>query len=291
MLHTIENDFLRMTIDDVGAQMMSITAADGTEYLWNGDSAYWGGRAPNLFPYVGRLTDDTYTIDGQSYEMKRHGFSRRMAFETQKQAPDKVAFRITATEETKAAYPWEFAFSVAYELDGGTVSITYCVENRDRRDMYFGLGAHPGFRVPLEAGRRFEDYRLTFGRPCRPWRVEMTDACMIGGQETPYPLVNGVDMPLRHDLFDRDAVILKNMDRTVTLSAGEGTRGLTLSIPRMRYLGVWHTPKSDAPFVCLEPWVSLPSRENVVEDLSQQFDLISLAPRQRYENRWTVTIF
>ena len=118
MLHTIENDFLRMTIDDVGAQMMSITAADGTEYLWNGDSAYWGGRAPNLFPYVGRLTDDTYTIDGQSYEMKRHGFSRRMAFETQKQAPDKVAFRITATEETKAAYPWEFAFSVAYELDG-----------------------------------------------------------------------------------------------------------------------------------------------------------------------------
>ena len=291
MLHTIENDFLRMTIDDTGAQMMSITAAGGTEYLWNGDSAYWGGRAPNLFPYVGRLTDDTYTADGQSFEMKRHGFSRHMVFETRRQSPDKMTFRIAATEETRAVYPWDFAFSVDYELDGSTVFITYRVENRDRRDMYFGLGAHPGFRVPLEAGKSFEDYRLTFSRPCRPWRVEMTDACMISGQETPYPLENGVDLPLRHNLFDRDAVILKNMDRTVTLSAGEGTRGLTLSIPRMRYLGVWHTPKSDAPFVCLEPWVSLPSRDGVVEDLSQQFDLISLTPRQRYENRWTVTIF
>ena len=59
MLHTIENDFLRVSVDDTGAQLMAITAADGTEYLWNGDSAYWGGRAPNLFPYVGRLTNDT----------------------------------------------------------------------------------------------------------------------------------------------------------------------------------------------------------------------------------------
>ena len=256
MLHTIENDFLRMTIDDTGAQMMSITAAGGTEYLWNGDSAYWGGRAPNLCPC----------------------FPRHMVFETRRQSPDKMTFRIAATEETRAVYPWDFAFSVDYELDGSTVFITYRVENRDRRDMYFGLGAHPGFRVPLEAGKSFEDYRLTFSRPCRPWRVEMTDACMISGQETPYPLENGVDLPLRHNLFDRDAVILKNMDRTVTLSAGEGTRGLTLSIPRMRYLGVWHTPKSDAPFVCLEPWVSLPSRQDIVEDFSQQNDLSALSP-------------
>ena len=119
----------------------------------------------------------------------------------------------------------------------------------------------------------------------------MTDACMISGQETPYPLENGVDLPLRHNLFDRDAVILKNMDRTVTLSAGEGTRGLTLSIPRMRYLGVWHTPKSDAPFVCLEPWVSLPSRQDIVEDFSQQNDLIALSPGEMYQNRWSITVF
>ena len=28
--------------------------------------------------------------------------------------------------------------------------------------MYFGLGGHPGFNVPLEAGLSFEDYCLEF---------------------------------------------------------------------------------------------------------------------------------
>ena len=31
MLHTIRNDAMTVTIDEVGAQLMSITAADGTE--------------------------------------------------------------------------------------------------------------------------------------------------------------------------------------------------------------------------------------------------------------------
>ncbi|MDE7244318.1 MAG: aldose 1-epimerase family protein [Oscillospiraceae bacterium] len=291
MLYTIENDFLRMTIDSTGAQMMSITAADGTEYLWNGDKTYWGGRAPNLFPYVGRLTNDTYTVDGKAYQMGRHGFSRHEQFEARQEGPDKITLRITATEKTLAVYPWNFAFSVSYELDGSTVSITYCVENLDSKEMYFGLGAHPGFRVPLEEGKSFTDYKLTFSRPAQPWRAEMTDACMMNGQQTPYPLQNGVEMPLRHDLFDRDAVVLTNMDRTVTLSAGEGTKGLTLAIPRMRYLGVWHTPKSDAPFVCLEPWASLPSRQDIVEDFAQQNDLIALSPGEVYRNRWSITVF
>ena len=46
MLYTIHNDALTVAIDGLGAQLMSITAADGTEYLWNGDPAYWAGRAP-----------------------------------------------------------------------------------------------------------------------------------------------------------------------------------------------------------------------------------------------------
>ena len=291
MLHTIQNDRLRVTIDDVGAQMMSITAADGTEYLWSGESAYWGGRAPNLFPYVGRLTNDTYTIDGQRYELNRHGFARRAQFEAAEKGEDRVVLRLTDSRETKAVYPWSFAFSVGYALEENVLAVAFSVENRDIEDLYFGLGAHPGFRVPLEEGKSFTDYRLTFGKSCKPWRVEMSDSYMISGRETPYPLEGGTVMPLRHDLFDRDAVILKHMDRTVTLSAGPGTRGVRLSIPRMRYLGVWHTPGTDAPFVCLEPWVSLPSRQDVVEDFSQQSDLVTLSPGEIYTNRWTIEAF
>ena len=223
--------------------------------------------------------------------MTRHGFARRTEFSVLTQGKDHITLYMEDSEESRKLYPFAFRFDVSYVLEGNTLVIVYAVESRDGRTMFFGLGGHPGFRVPLEEGRAFTDYRLTFAQPCQPWQVLMSENYMISGREAPYPLENGVDLPLRHDLFDRDAIILKHFARSVTLSAGEGTRGLTLSCPRMRYLGIWHQPKTDAPYVCLEPWVSLPSREGVVEDLSQQFDLVSLEPRQRYENRWTVTVF
>ena len=291
MLYTIHNSDMTVTIDGLGAQLQSITAAGGTEYLWSGDPAYWSSRAPILFPYVGRLTDDTYTCDGRAYQMTRHGFARRTEFSVLTQGKDHITLYMEDSEESRKLYPFAFRFDVSYVLEGSTLVIVYAVESRDGRTMFFGLGGHPGFRVPLEEGRAFTDYRLTFAQPCQPWQVLMSENYMISGREAPYPLENGVDLPLRHDLFDRDAIILKHFARSVTLSAGEGTRGLTLSCPRMRYLGIWHQPKTEAPYVCLEPWVSLPSREGVVEDLSQQFDLVSLEPRQRYENRWTVTVF
>lgn len=291
MLHTIKNSVMSAVIDEMGAQLMHLTAADGREYLWSGDEAFWRNRAPHLFPYVGRLTGDRYTYGGREYEMTHHGFAKSLPFSVVEEGEEHITLYLSDTEETRRVYPFAFTFSVAYALEGSTLSVTYHVENRDGKDMYFGLGAHPGFRVPLEEGRAFTDYRLTFRQKCCPWQVLLSDQYMISGQEAPYPLEEDRVLPLRHDLFDRDAVILKHMDRTVTLSAGEGSRGLTMSFPRMRYLGVWHTPKTEAPFVCLEPWLSLPSRQGVVEDLSQQNDLTALRPGERYENRWTVTIF
>ena len=251
-MQTIRNDAMTVTIDELGAQLMSITSAGGVEYLWYGDPAYWRGRAINLFPYVGRLTDDRYTYGGKEYEMVRHGFAKLTRFTPVDVQPDRVTLRITDSEETRKSYPFAFAYEVTCALEGSTLSVTYAAENRGGQTMYFGMGGHPGFRLPLE---------------------------------------DGVTLPLRHELFDHDAIILKNFDRTVTLSAGEGTRGLTMTCPKMRYLGIWHAPKTDAPYVCLEPWLSLPSRQDIVEDLSQQNDLQSLEPGERYENGWAVTIF
>lgn len=291
MLHTIHNDVMTVTIDELGAQLMSITAANGTEYLWNGDPAYWTGRAPNLFPYVGRLTNDRYAYGGKEYEMTRHGFAKRAVFAPADQGRANLTLRMTDTPESRESYPFSFRFDVSYVLEGDTLAVVYAVENRGHETMYFGIGGHPGFRVPLEEGKGFEDYRLTFAQPSQPCRVLLSENYMLSGRDAPYPLEDGTTLPLRHGLFDDDAIILKNFERTMTLSAGEGTHGLTLSCPQMRYLGIWHQPKTDAPYVCLEPWASLPSRQDVVEDLTQQNDLISLEPGQRYENRWTITIF
>jgi len=291
MLYTIQNSAITITVDTLGAQLMSITAADGTEYLWNGDEAYWNERSPHLFPYVGRMTEQRYTYQGKSYPMGLHGFARGYEFTPITVEENRIILGLADSEETRRIYPFSFEFSVCYELEGSTLAITYAVENRSTNDMYFGLGGHPGFRLPLERGKVFEDYRLTFHRPCHPNRVLLTDNKLISGQSVPYPLVDDTTLPLRHDLFDHDAVVLDHMDKTVTLSAGEGSRGVTVYLPKMRYLGIWHTEGNDTPFVCLEPWCSLPSRDGVVEELTQQGDLIQLESGEIYSNTWSITVF
>ena len=48
------------------------------------------------------------------------------------------------------------------------------------------------------------------------------------------------------------------------------------------YLGIWHMPHTDAPYVCIEPWSSLPSRKDVIEDLETQENLQILQPKGYY---------
>ena len=37
--------------------------------------------------------------------------------------------------------------------------------------MYFGIGGHPEFNIPMEEGLSFEDYELEFSRACEPQRI------------------------------------------------------------------------------------------------------------------------
>ena len=290
MLYTIKNEAMSVSIDTLGAELQSITGADGTEYLWYGDADYWRGRATNLFPYVGRMTDGTYIYNGKKYPMGPHGFARNMEFSAQQEGDTCVAFTLTDTAETRECYPFRFAFSVIYALVGAELRITYRVENKGDNIMHFGLGGHPGFRLPLEEGKCFEDYRITFAQPCRPSRALLAPSYMMSGVETLYQLENDTTLHLRHDLFDDDAIILRHFDKTMTLSAGEGSRGVRVHIPQMPCVGIWHTVKKEAPFVCIEPWVSLPSRDGVIEDISQQSDLITLPVGKTYENEWSITL-
>ncbi len=287
MLVTIGNARLQVQISPLGAEMMRVTGSDGTEYLWDGNPAYWGNRATNLFPYVGRLTDKRYTVGGQSYSMDIHGFLRVSQTSPKDAGAQSISFELRENPETLKQYPFPFLMGVHYRLEESSLFITYSVANTGEKPMYFGLGGHPGFRVPLEPGLRFEDYALDFGGACR--RVPLSADCFILEGQLPFELDGGRFLPLRHGLFDNDALILHCPGRRVTLASPRGKRFVTLSHPDMPWLGVWHRPKSDAPYVCLEPWVSLPSRKGVVEDLSTHPGLVRLMPGSRYENEWSLT--
>lgn len=61
-----------------------------------------------------------------------------------------------------------------------------------------------------------------------------------------------------------------------------------LTYPKMPYVGFWHMPETDAPFLCIEPWSSLQSRDGIVEDISTQPGLNSLEKEAEYCNPWEI---
>ena len=290
-LITIKNEKLRMCVDTQGAQMMSIQTADDCEYLWQGDSAYWADRSPVLFPFIGRLTNNRCKVGGVTYPMGIHGFAAGSVFTCTEQQTDQVTLTLTANGETMCQYPFDFVFSVTYALEENRIAVVYKVENNSDSTMPFAIGGHPGFNVPLEDGVCFADYYLEFSDACLPDRVSFSPAVYLQGADKVYPLREDRIIDLTHELFDDDAIILKNMSREVTLRSRKSCRAVKVSYPDMPYVGFWHWPKTDAPYVCIEPWSSLPSRQNVVEELTCKSDMLQLPAGQVYENSWIITLY
>lgn len=289
MIHTIRSGSLQASISATGAQLMSLLGANGIQYLWQGDPKYWSDRAINIFPYVARLTKGCYTYRGQTYHMPIHGFAPTAEFTVTEESESSVTFTLESCPEFYEQYPFWFRYSIGYRIREDVLHVELRAENRDSKTMYFGLGGHPGINVPLEKGLAFEDYFLEFP-PCQPRRVEFTPECFITGRELPFPLDDG-KLPLRHDMFDEDAIVLKGVPGQVTLRSHKGKHGVSLMAPDQPVYGFWHMPGTDAPYICLEPWSSLPSHQDVIEDLEKQEDLIALPAGQEYRTTWSVHCF
>lgn len=290
MFYTIQNNHMTVIVSENGAELQSIQGNNGTEYLWQGNNVYWSDRAPNIFPYVARLTQGAYYLDGELHKMRIHGIALYRPFRCVYHDSKRLVMELVKDETSFAEYPRRFSFQIIYALDCNKLHITFRVENHDEKTMYFGLGGHPGFNVPLEEGLSFEDYHLRFETPCKPTRIGFSEDCFLNGQDIPYPLLQDQYLPLAHSLFDEDAVVLSGTSRTVTLESINGHRSLSVSFPDMAYLGIWHMPRTDAPFVCIEPWSSLPSTKDQITVFEEQLDLLSLAPGATLNNTWSITI-
>lgn len=290
MLYTLKNEYLTVEIHKKGATLWSVRDRNNNEYLWQGDINYWQDRAPNLFPYIARMTKGKYTLKGKTYKMDIHGFAKDMTFYGKQIADNHVIFTIKNSQETYKQYPYKFNFSIIYKLEKAKLSIKYWVNNNDEKTMYFGIGGHPGFNVPFEENTLFEDYYLQFASVCNVKRVVFSDDCFVTEETSAFSLEDGKRLSLKHSLFDDDAIVLKDMAKSVTLLSKKGNKGICVTYPDMSYLGIWHMPKTDAPYICIEPWSSLPSRKGIVENLEKQPGLVSLESGCEYENRWSIEI-
>ena len=291
MLYILENDQLRISIDDHGAQLMSIIEkTTGTEYLWQGDPTYWGDRAILLFPICGRLVEGRYTYEGKSYDMLIHGFVRHSDLVAEQTDATHVSFTMCDNEKTHAQYPFSFRFTISYTLDGNSIRHDFKVENTGDAVLPYGLGGHPGFNVPLEAGTDFSDYYLEFSEKADARVLCFSERCFLSGGSVPFELEDGKIYRMHHSMFDHDGMFLCDMAPSVTLKSDKTAKAVTVSYPNMPYLGFWHKPCTEAPYICIEPWSSLPSDDGIVDDMATKKYMNRLQPGEIANHEFTITI-
>lgn len=146
MINCLENSKIKITVSDKGAELHSITAKETeTEFLWNGDAAYWKYNAPHLFPNIGKLIDMKYIVNGSEYELPSHGIARISEFKLLEKDENSITYELKYTEETLKIYPYKFAFRVKYTIKDNKIFVNYKVINLDDKEIFFSIGAHPAF--------------------------------------------------------------------------------------------------------------------------------------------------
>ncbi|WP_298863653.1 aldose 1-epimerase family protein [uncultured Sulfitobacter sp.] len=248
MASTLGNDHLSLTVAALGAEMQFLRTTSGADLLWKGDVAFWSGRAPILFPIVGRAVDDIIAVENHTAPMPQHGFARRSSFSLAEQTDVMCRHTLMDTEQTRAVYPFSFRLDVVHQLDGNTLRVRVEVRNEGGTSMPFGFGFHPAFSWPLP-GAAGQMHHVTLAQGGSPKRVAIEDG-LLRPQPVKGPFING-DLLIEEALFTDGAVVFPNGSDALRYGPQNGP-SLSFEFNNLPDLALWR-PK-DAPFLCIEPW-------------------------------------
>lgn len=287
-LHTLQSGALRMIISDAGAEIMQIEdILTGRNYLWHGDSAYWGRRSPILFPIVGGLKNKTYKYAGREYPMSQHGFARDREFQMTEHNVDTIWFELKADEESLKVYPFRFRLEIGYRLEGRKITVMWRVANEDKKTMFFSIGGHPAFMCPIDGEGKQTDYYLLFDNkePLSYGKLSVNGLLKTEGHTLD---IGGGCMPITEHMFDEDALVIEGgQAHQVALAGPDKKPYLTVKFDAPLF-GLWSPAKKHAPFVCIEPWYGRCDRESFAGMLADREYGNELRPGKIFETEYTI---
>ncbi|MBR1090629.1 aldose 1-epimerase family protein [Bradyrhizobium manausense] len=286
--HTLRHGSLTATIKAHGAEMCSLSHADGTEFVWQAGPA-WQRHAPLLFPIVGRLANDEMRHGGKTYRMTQHGFARDSRFSWVERGESRCSLVLEDSEATRALYPFAFRLTAAYALDDGGLDLSLTVANTGGEILPVSLGGHPAFNWPLQPGVPKQSYALTFTNE-EPSPVRRVEGGLLLAATDPSP-VRGTVLVLSEALFASDAVILDPVNsHAVRFARADGTGPwLRMSWRGFRELGIWSKP-SGAPFLCIEPWRGYASPRDFGGEFTEKPGLMHIAPGAQEELSYRIDV-
>ncbi|MCR4615192.1 MAG: aldose 1-epimerase family protein [Clostridiales bacterium] len=282
MIYTIENDVFSVKIKDMGAELTSfVRKSDGVEYLWQGNPDIWYGQSPILFPFIGQLIEDKFRYNGREYSVPKHGFVRRRPFNAVSVTGSNAVFSICSNEETLKMYPFEFELTVCYELTETGLKTKLTVVNKTDGEMYFSLGAHPGFNCAIGDSIIFEKNETL--------NTERIDSSNLIIDEV-FPVLDDSNrITLEPDTFTNDALILSGLKSTyLTVDGAVSGHRVRFTFGDCPFLGIWAKP--NAPYVCIEPWYGVNDSHEKKDDISQKRGIERLDKGETFSFSWTAEI-
>ena len=290
--YVLEHDELKLTIDSKGAEMKSLQR-NGQEYLWYGDSTYWGRSAPVLFPIVGSLKNKEFSYQGKKYSMNQHGFARDMEFNLVNISQNSITMRLQDNDFTKVNYPFSFILEIEYVIIDHTVKVIWRVENPDKEPLYFSIGGHPGFMCPISNQGKQTDYYICMNNKNKS--VNTANAVVIGEKGLASDEITEIEtkdgiLDITEALFARDALIFEDsqMDE-ISLLTPFKTAYLTVRFDAP-VVGVWTPPMKQAPFICIEPWYGRCDRMDFNGTLENREWGNHLLPGEKFEHSYEIIV-
>ncbi len=277
----LSNGILSVEISSHGAELKS-AIKNGFEYMWCGDEKYWGRTSPVLFPFVGGLKDKKYRFGGVEYPVGQHGFARDCDFELTEKTENSVSYILKSDEESKKKYPFEFELLIKYTLVNSAIKIEWTVKNKDEKDIYFSIGAHPGFN--LKDGVNYFKFD---NKNDIMYSLINEEGLYKDGK---YTLKNDGYVKIESGMFDNDALIIENEQaREVSLCDSEKNPYVTVRFEAPLF-GLWSPPKKSAPFVCIEPWYGRCDRADFCGELTEKDYIMNLSSGNTFKAEYEIEL-
>jgi galactose mutarotase-like enzyme len=281
-LWLMENEYLSIVIQNKGAEITSILDKKTRfEYLWQADKTIWGRHAPVLFPIVGKVKHNQLLIDGTPFPMNQHGFARDEEFTLVSSSNTEQWYELTHTN--LSLFPYPFQLLLGYTLSKNTLHCHYKVINTGNQNIYFSIGAHPGFNLPTQ---KLSDYQIQFSLPENEERQLLTDGLFDGSSKKIF--TTPTQIQLSKAIFDDDAIVFKSIRSTkIILKQLDGPFAITLNFEGFPQLGIW-TQKNCEHYICLEPWCGHSDSINGHEDISLKEGIMTLEAGKTLERTYSL---
>jgi galactose mutarotase-like enzyme len=259
-MQVIENEFLRVSVDEVGALLTSVIAKDrGQELLWQKDPAFWPNQDVVIFPIIGF---PEYDYEGKHYVIKtRHGFARAQLFSVKEKKADSVTLLLLDNPETREVYPFAFALEVTLSLKKHTLERKVKVINKSANPLPFALGLHQAFRAKFDGSASIEFNKAPSSYyPMREGLFKAPSKSIYAQREV-----------LKKDLWSVNETWALPNDQHYEISVKTGF-GYRLKFHfEAPEIAIW-SKEAGGDFLCVEPWWGFSAYEGMPKEISERRD-------------------